>query len=273
MTDIAITLCCDESLQYNSTFSNEISLELIKKAGFKKVFLSWVNNGWGETHEKIFDLCKKHDIEIAFAHIGYRGTHAVTNLWKDGKLGDEVAEAICQDLEKVKEHGISIAVMHVSKSNENPVLSQLGIRRFEKIVAKAEELGIELALENTAWKGVLEYIFDNIKSDKLKVCYDSGHDHAHFKDTFDFKKFKGLIVATHMHDNHANGDEHLLPFDGTVDWTHYVVENLKNAEYEGTLSCEACYRNEYEKIEPQKFFEMAYERMLELNKRLKGREK
>ena len=26
------------------------------------------------------------------------------------------------------------------------------------------------------------------------------------------------IVATHLHDNHRMKDEHLLPFDGDIDW-------------------------------------------------------
>ena len=253
MNDIAITLCCDESLQYNSTFDNEKSLEYILNAGFKKVFLSWVYNGWGKTHEKMFNLCKSKGIEIVFAHIGYRGTHAVTNIWKEGQLGDQVAEAICKDLEEVKKHGINIAVMHVSKSTENPVLSLLGIERMKIITKKAEELKIDLALENTSWKGVLEYIFDNIKSDRLKICYDSGHDHTHFKDSFDFERFKGLIVATHIHDNHANGDEHLLPFDGTADFNN-AIKNLKETGFKDVLSSEVCYRNQYEKMKPEEFF-------------------
>ena len=269
MTDIAMTLCCDESLQYNSTFDNEKSLEYIMNAGFKKVFLSWVNNNWGETHEKMFDLCKKKGVEIVFAHIGYRGTHAVTNLWKEGELGDKVVEAICKDLEEVKKHGINIAVMHVSKSKEKPVLSSLGIERIKRIVDKAEEIKLDLALENTAWKGVLEYIFDNIKSERLKICYDSGHDHTHFKDTFDFERFKGLIVATHIHDNHANGDEHLLPFEGTVDFEN-VIDKLKNSGFKGTLSSEVCYRNEYEKIKPEEFFDKAYQRMNKLDEKLRS---
>lgn len=269
MKDIAITLCCDESLQYNSTFDNEKSFEYILDAKFRKVFLSWVNNGWGETHEKMFDLCKNKGVEIVFAHIGYRGTNAVSYLWKAGQKGEEVVDAICNDLEAVKNHGINIAVMHVSKSTENPVLSPIGIERMKKIVSKAEEIEIDLALENTAWKGVLEYIFDNIKSERLKICYDSGHDHTHFKDTFDFERFKHLIVATHIHDNHANGDEHLLPFEGTIDF-EAVIEKLKNAGFKSTLSCEVCYRNEYEKIKPEEFFDKAYKRMCLLDEKLRS---
>ena len=28
----------------------------------------------------------------------------------------------------------------------------------------------------------------------------------------------GLLVATHVHDNHGRRDEHLAPFEGTIDW-------------------------------------------------------
>jgi sugar phosphate isomerase/epimerase len=26
------------------------------------------------------------------------------------------------------------------------------------------------------------------------------------------------VVTTHIHDNHGDKDEHLLPFDGTIEW-------------------------------------------------------
>ena len=26
------------------------------------------------------------------------------------------------------------------------------------------------------------------------------------------------VVTTHIHDNHGEKDEHLLPFEGTIDW-------------------------------------------------------
>jgi sugar phosphate isomerase/epimerase len=26
------------------------------------------------------------------------------------------------------------------------------------------------------------------------------------------------VVSTHIHDNHGDKDEHLLPFEGTIDW-------------------------------------------------------
>lgn len=46
-----------------------------------------------------------------------------------------------------------------------------------------------VAFENTKVEGVL----DNIDSDYIGVCYDSGHDHAFFNDKFNFLRFKNKI--------------------------------------------------------------------------------
>ena len=80
--------------------------------------------------------------------------------------------------------------MHVSKTEENPVLTETGLNRWKKIINHAEKIGMTIALENTVWPNVLEYIFDNIQSDNLKICYDSGHDYTFFRNTFDFERFK-----------------------------------------------------------------------------------
>jgi sugar phosphate isomerase/epimerase len=29
---------------------------------------------------------------------------------------------------------------------------------------------------------------------------------------------RDLVVTTHVHDNHGERDEHLLPYEGTIDW-------------------------------------------------------
>lgn len=48
----------------------------------------------------------------------------------------------------------------------------------------------------------------------------------HFNDELDFPKFKDRIFAVHLHDNDKSDDLHLIPFDGTLNWSN-VVKNLK----------------------------------------------
>ena len=112
-----------------------------------------------------------------------------------------------------------------------------------------------------------DYVFDNIQSDYLKVCYDSGHDHFHYSDTFDFEKYKDKIAVTHIHDNDQDEDEHLLPFDGTIDWNS-LMEKFENINYNGVLACEAHLRYGYQIAKPKVFFNEAYKRMNILNNML-----
>ena len=55
----------------------------------------------------------------------------------------------------------------------------------------------------------------------------------------------------------------------TVDFEN-VIEKLKNSGFKGTLSSEVCYRNEYEKIKPEEFFDKAYQRMNKLDEKLRS---
>ena len=132
------------------------------------------------------------------------------------------------------------------------------IKRLKEIVDYADSLNIKVAFENTKIKGYLEYVLDNIKNDNVGLCYDSGHCHAHFKDDFDFNKFKNRIFAIHLHDNDGTKDQHLLPFDGTIDWD-YVINELKDNNYEGHTTLEIHYFHDYTNMNIDEFYKKGYE--------------
>jgi sugar phosphate isomerase/epimerase len=52
----------------------------------------------------------------------------------------------------------------------------------------------------------------------LKLCLDVGHAHIETKIETAFEIMRERIVTTHIHDNHGEKDEHLLPYEGTIDW-------------------------------------------------------
>ena len=99
----------------------------------------------------------------------------------------------------------------------------------------------------------------NIKDEHIGVCFDIGHYHTHFKDEFDFEFFKNRIFAVHLHDNHGDGiDEHLLPFDGTINWED-GIKKLVEINYKGPVTLESCYRKEYtQKMTVDEFYKEAY---------------
>lgn len=82
-------------------------------------------------------------------------------------------------------------------------------------------------------------------------------------DNFDF--FKDRIFAVHLHDNDKSYDLHLLPFDGTIDWK-YVMNKLKECNYNEPITMELCYRYGYLNIPLDEFYNVGYERGKELAK-------
>ena len=66
----------------------------------------------------------------------------------------------------------------------------------------------------------------------IGICYDTGHGLLQAS-TPDFKR----IGTMHVHDNNGDKDEHLWPFDGTLDWPA-LIEKLVVANYSGPFMFE-----------------------------------
>jgi sugar phosphate isomerase/epimerase len=67
----------------------------------------------------------------------------------------------------------------------------------------------------------------------IGICYDTGH--GHLQGTISGFEH---IQTTHIHDNHGEKDEHLWPFEGTLDWPA-LIEKLILANYNGLFLFEA----------------------------------
>lgn len=68
---------------------------------------------------------------------------------------------------------------------------------------------------------------------EIGICYDTGHGHLqNVTDGFQH------INTTHIHDNNGIDDEHLWPFEGTMNWPAFI-EKLVLAHYSGPLVFEA----------------------------------
>ena len=68
--------------------------------------------------------------------------------------------------------------------------------------------------------------------------------------------FKNKIFTIHLHDNDKSDDLHLLPFEGTIDWNE-LTNNLKNANYNGPITLESCYRYGYLNMSIEEFYKLS----------------
>ena len=57
-------------------------------------------------------------------------------------------------------------------------------------------------------------------------------------------RFGERLAALHITDNFGSKDDHLIPFDGAIDFEE-VAEDIANTGYCGTLMLELIFRGEY----------------------------
>jgi sugar phosphate isomerase/epimerase len=93
---------------------------------------------------------------------------------------------------------------------------------LECLVVFAKQLGVTIALENTPGElgapASLQHFIAETHLHDLRLCFDIGHAHIDAGVAASFEAMRDRIVTTHIHDNHGDKDEHLLPYEGTIDW-------------------------------------------------------
>lgn len=79
------------------------------------------------------------------------------------------------------------------------------------------------------WMGFLEQ--DELS--KVGICFDTGH--ANLLDAPGMLSIMGhRVITTHVHDNHGSGDEHLFPFQGSIDWEG-LMRVFRKIDYRGSF--------------------------------------
>jgi sugar phosphate isomerase/epimerase len=105
---------------------------------------------------------------------------------------------------------------------------------LEHLSVFAKHRGVTIAIENTPGEfGCPESLQQFIKETHLKdlrFCFDIGHAHVDSGVAKSLEVMHGRIVTTHLHDNHGEKDEHLLPGEGTIDWEAAVRTLRANPE-------------------------------------------
>ena len=134
---------------------------------------------------------------------------------------DEVKRAI----EVAERIPFRYLVQHIGQGRQSADRRKLdaAFSSLEHLSIFAKERGVTIALENTrdelgSPETLLQFIKETHLHD-LKLCFDIGHAHIESGIGPSFEIMREHVVTTHIHDNHGDRDEHLLPFTGDIDWT------------------------------------------------------
>ncbi|MCZ6678045.1 MAG: sugar phosphate isomerase/epimerase, partial [Candidatus Poribacteria bacterium] len=101
---------------------------------------------------------------------------------------------------------------------------------------------VSFALENTP-RGYtreptrLVQLITDLGAANVGICIDTGHRNI-VGDPVEALRIAGKhLFTTHLHDNHGEQDEHLLPGLANIDWAG-VVDTLNEIEYPGVFMYE-----------------------------------
>jgi sugar phosphate isomerase/epimerase len=141
------------------------------------------------------------------------------------------------------------AVIHMGAPGDEYNLKHLDALYYslEILAPFARERGVKLALENIPNQlSQIEKIRSFLQETRLQnigICFDSGHSNLQASPPSEIETGAEWIVTTHLHDNYGETDEHLFPFEGTVEWPK-VLEAFGKIEYQGCLLLELKSQNQ-----------------------------
>jgi sugar phosphate isomerase/epimerase len=136
----------------------------------------------------------------------------------------EAVDEIKRALDLVEHIPFRFCIQHVARSRDIPDQRRwdAAFSSLEHLSLFARQRGVTLVLENTpgemATPANLKYFLEQTRLTSVKLCLDTGHAHIDGGVVAGLETIRELVVTTHVHDNHGERDEHLLPYEGTIDW-------------------------------------------------------
>ena len=151
----------------------------------------------------------------------------------------EAMDELKRAIDVAEELAFPRMVLHMGGSREtaDPRKRDAAFSTLEHLVLHSKHVGVTLCMENTVSEmGQPEYLrafVDETRLTGLRFNFDIGH--AHLGDGLEtgrvekaFEPMRELTESVHLHDNHGEKDEHLPPYDGSIDWRS-AISVLQNA--------------------------------------------
>ncbi len=240
----AVRPICDE----------EAAIRLIAETGFDAIDYSfenirspgnpWAGSGFREYAQRLMAVAES-------CGVCFRQAHAPIAMSPSGQITKEAFENTGFDtMERAFEacsllkiphiivHGVAFPELCTSPQRK----LELNIEYYRKLKELAAPYGVRIALENImktfANPEDFTAILDALDDDYFIACVDVGHCNLVYPDVGNLIRTLGSRVqALHLHDNHVDYDEHLIPGLGSLDWNE-ILQALADIRYSGDFTLE-----------------------------------
>ena len=124
-----------------------------------------------------------------------------------------------------------------TRETDDPRKRDAAFSSLEHLILHAKHVGVTICVENTASEmgdpAYLRAFYDETRLTGLRFNFDIGH--ANLSDFAEgerleksFSPLRDFVSSAHLHDNHGVKDEHVPPYDGTIDWPA-AIKTLQSA--------------------------------------------
>ncbi len=241
--------------------SLERQAELMKENGFTKTFDFPASR---EVCEKNAELLAKFGIYYDTLHAPFDG---INNMWKSTDDGEEMLSRLTDGVDKCLAVGAKTLIVHLSSGRPAPRINDVGFSRFDRLMEYAERKNVKIAYENQRYVANIAAVLEEYK--EAGFCWDVGHEECFAAGRRYMPLFGDRLCALHIHDNHKefNNDEHMLPFDGKIDYDR-VASAIAERKYTGTLTLEVIRHNShyYDNVSPEDYYKRAGNAVKKLKK-------
>lgn len=284
------TTTCDFDGYFN-TYQEKI--DAVAEAGFKYIDLSMyviekddellVSGKWNDNAKRILDTSKAKGLNFVQAHSP--GGNPIAG---DGNA-KILIDATIRSIEICGVLGIPNIVVHAGmmKGYTKEQFFYENREFFRKLIPAMERNNVNVLCENSTQKNMGDMYFTNSGKDMKEfveyvnhplfhACWDTGHGNCEGNQYDDIKAIGNDLFAVHINDNSGRGDEHVIPYLGTVNMDE-VMNALIDIGYKGVFTFESgsslrpykCWlgnRREYEKDtrlrEPRLFMQKHLEKLM-----------
>ena len=137
----------------------------------------------------------------------------------------EAVDEIKRALDLVEHIPFRYCVQHVARQRDVPDERKwdAAFSSLEHLSLFARHRGVTLAIENTPGEMAtpvnLKNFLEQTRLTSVKICFDTGHAHLDGGAPEALENVRDFVATAHVHDNRGERDEHLLPYEGTIDWS------------------------------------------------------